>query len=419
MPVFEYHGVNDKGKPVKGIIDADNARAARAKLRKQEIFASDLVAEAGIASAGLLERRFRIRTLFESVNVMDVSVVARQLSTLTAAGMPLVTALQATLEQQSKLSLQKALSKVRERVNEGVSLADALREHPKIFPELFVDMVRAGEASGALDIVLVRLADYLEEHARNTAKIKAVLTYPALMMCVAGLIVFLIFTKAIPQLKQLFLNMNKALPPLTRTLIAIGDFLSAWWWVLALAAIGVVIGIRRYGKTQNGRRRLDGVKLRFPVAGELIMKLSVARFARTLATLLASGIPLLKALDIVEAVVGNRVLADAIHEARGSIQEGATISGPLRASGVFPSILIHMVAIGEQSGQLEEMLGKVATAYDNEVATATLRLTSILEPVIILFMAGIVVFIALAILQPILQLNTITTAWLGPLTVAV
>lgn len=418
MPVFEYRGVNEKGKPVKGIIDADSPRAARAKLRKQNIFASDLTAETGPAQTGLLERRFRLRSLFETVNVMDVSVVARQLSTLTSAGMPLVAALQATLEQQPKQSLQKALTKVRERVNEGLSLADALREHPRIFPELFVDMVKSGEASGALDIVLVRLADYLEEHARNSAKLKAVLTYPALMLTVAGIIVFLIFTKAIPQLKGIFETMGKALPPLTRTLIAIGDFLSAWWWVLALGAVGAVIAVNRYGKTEKGRRHLDRIKLNFPITGELILKISVARFARTLSTLLASGIPILKALEIVEAVVANRVLADAIEDARGSIQEGASISGPLRASGVFPPILIHMVAIGEQSGQLEDMLGKVATAYDNEVATATMQLTSLLEPVIILLMAGIVVFIALAILQPIFQLNQLTTACAGFLAVA-
>ncbi len=409
MPVFEYRGVNEKGKPAKGIIDADSPRAARTKLRKQGIFASDLVAESAVAASGLLERRFRFRSLFETVNVMDVSVVARQLSTLTGAGMPLVAALQATLEQQSKESLQKALTKVRERVNEGVSLADALREHPRIFPELFVDMVKSGEASGALDIVLVRLADYLEEHARNTAKIKAVLTYPALMLTVAGVIVFLIFTKAIPQLKQIFVTMNKTLPPLTRTLIAIGDFLSAWWWVIVLAIVGGLVALGRYGKTERGRRRLDGVKLHMPIFGELLLKISVARFARTLATLLASGIPILKALEIVEAVVANRVLADAIQDARGSIQEGASISAPLKASGVFPPILIHMVAIGEQSGQLEDMLGKVANAYDNEVSTATMRLTSLLEPIIILIMAGIVVFIALSILQPIFQLNQIAT----------
>ncbi len=409
MPVFEYRGVNEKGKPAKGIIDADSPRAARAKLRKQGIFASDLVAESAVADSGLLERRFRFRSLFETVNVMDVSVVARQLSTLTSAGMPLVQALQATLEQQSKESLQKALTKVRERVNEGVSLADALREHPRIFPELFVDMVKSGEASGALDIVLVRLADYLEEHARNTAKIKAVLTYPALMLTVAGVIVFLIFTKAIPQLKQIFMTMNKTLPPLTRTLIAIGDFLSAWWWVIVVAIVAGLVALGRYGKTERGRRRLDGVKLHMPIFGELLLKISVARFARTLATLLASGIPILKALEIVEAVVANRVLADAIQDALGLIQEGASISAPLKASGVFPPILIHMVAIGEQSGQLEDMLGKVANAYDNEVSTATMRLTSLLEPIIILIMAGIVVFIALSILQPIFQLNQIAT----------
>jgi general secretion pathway protein F len=188
--------------------------------------------------------------------------------------------------------------------------------------------------------------------------------------------------------------------------------------MLALGAVAAVFAVNRYGKTENGRRHLDLIKLRFPITGELILKISVARFARTLATLLASGIPILKALEIVEAVVANRVLADAIQDARASIQEGASISAPLRASGVFPPILIHMVAIGEQSGQLEDMLGKVANAYDSEVATATMQLTSLLEPVIILLMAGIVVFIALAILQPIFQLNQLTTACAGFMAVA-
>lgn len=409
MAVFEYQGVNSKGRSVRGIVDAESPRAARAKLRRDGIFTSELTEETKDAVTGGLNQRLRLRTLFERVGVMEVSIVARQLSTLLGAGTPLVTALNAILEQQTKETMRKALTQVRENVNEGVSLADALAKHPKVFPELFTDMVGSGEASGALDIVLVRVADYMEEHARNVAKVRAVMTYPILMLFVAGAIVFLIFTQAVPRLRVLFEGMGKALPPTTRALIAIGDFLGSYWWILAALMVGALFAFQRYGKTDSGRLRIDGWKLKVPVAGELLLKVAVARFARTLSTLLASGIPILKALDIVHNVVANRVLGDAINEARTSVEAGASLSGPLRAAGIFPPILIHMVSVGEQSGELEAMLSKVADGYDGEVETSMLKLTSLMEPMIVLFMAGIVVFIALAILQPILQLNSIAT----------
>ncbi|MCA9254779.1 MAG: type II secretion system F family protein, partial [Phycisphaerales bacterium] len=283
-----------------------------------------------------------------------------RLSTLLGAGTPLVTALNAILEQQTKETMRKALTQVRENVNEGVSLADALAKHPKVFPELFTDMVGSGEASGALDIVLVRVADYMEEHARNVNKVRAVMTYPILMFFVAGAIVFLIFTQAVPRLKILFEGMDRALPPTTRILIATGDFLGKWWPLLLAMLVLGAIGFQRYGRTKAGRRRIDGWKLKVPVMGELLLKVAVARFARTLSTLLAGGIPVLKALEIVQSVVGNKVLAEAIGEASVSVEEGSSLSGPLRASGVFPPILIHMIAVGEQTGELETMLARVA-----------------------------------------------------------
>ena len=295
---------------------------------------------------------------------------------------------------------------VKQKVNEGASLADALREHPKVFSELYVNMIRAGESSGALDVVLVRLADFTESQALLRNKIIGAMLYPAIMVVVGIAIVGILFVVVIPKVTKIFDDMNVTLPWTTRILIGVSSFARDYWYVVLVAIPALVFGLRRFVRTARGRAWWDRTKLGAPVFGELIRMLSLSRFAKTLATLLASGVPLLTAMDIVRNIVSNTLLADVIDKARDAIREGESIAAPLRRSGQFPPLVYHMIAIGERSGQLEEMLQNVARSYEAQVEMRVGALTSLLEPVMIVAMGGGVAFIVFSILMPIMQLNT-------------
>jgi len=295
---------------------------------------------------------------------------------------------------------------VKQKVNEGASLADALREHPKVFSELYVNMIRAGESSGALDVVLVRLADFTESQALLRNKIIGAMLYPAIMVVVGIAIVGILFVVVIPKVTKIFDDMNVTLPWTTRILIGVSSFARDYWYAVLVAIPALVFGLRRFVRTARGRAWWDRTKLGAPVFGELIRMLSLSRFAKTLATLLASGVPLLTAMDIVRNIVSNTLLADVIDKARDAIREGESIAAPLRRSGQFPPLVYHMIAIGERSGQLEEMLQNVARSYEAQVEMRVGALTSLLEPVMIVAMGGGVAFIVFSILMPIMQLNT-------------
>jgi general secretion pathway protein F len=333
--------------------------------------------------------------------------MTRQLATLLRAGLPLVSSLNALADQIDNPKLKKIITQIRERVNEGSALAAAMVEFPRVFPDLYVNMISAGEASGALELVLFRLAEYLEGQVRIRNRIRAALIYPAVMTVVGLGVLGVLFTFVVPKFVAIFEELEQALPLPTVILIGISDFVRAYWLLLLLLAGAAVYGLARYRKTPKGREHYDTFLLKIPIFGRLIMLGVVIRFTRTLSTLLSSGVPLLKALDILTAVVNHSVFAKAIASARDSVTEGASLSQPLKQSGIFPPIVIHMIASGEQSGELEDMLAKVAEIYEEEAETLASTLMSLLEPVLILGMALIVSFIVISILLPLLEINQI------------
>jgi general secretion pathway protein F len=410
MPVYEYKALDGAGKPTTGIEDAENARAARAKLRRRSVFVTEIweqKASGGGKKGKGLSTEVDFSKYFQRVKVQDIATMTSQLSTLSGAGIPVVEALTALIEQSENPKLQVVLAEVREQVNEGTSLAEALKGHPKIFDDLYINMVRAGEASGALDTVLDRLSSYTESQVQLRSKLISALTYPILMTFVAGGIVLGLFTFVIPKIRQVFASFNAELPFVTQLLLDISDFTLNYWWTLLIIVPLLALGFRRWVGTDTGRRRWDNIKLTMPVFGRINRLVAVSRFCRTFSTLLDSGVPILTALSITRDVVQNRVLADAIQNAANNISEGQSIAVPLRASGEFPPIVTHMIAIGEKTGELESMLGKVADAYDNLVDSIVTTLTSLLTPALTIMMGGVVALIAVAILLPMMQMSSI------------
>ena len=411
MPVFEYKGFNEAGKAVTGVREADSGKGLRVLLRKDGVFLTEVTAEragAGAKSAGGTAKDVRLKRLFLGrIKTDDIAILTRQLATLLGAGIPLVESLNALIDQVDHERLKTIMTQVKERVNEGASFADALAEHPKAFSNLYVNMVRAGEHSGALDVVLVRLADFTEGQARLRSKIVGTLTYPALMVIIGTVLVGVMMVVVVPRITKMFDDMGATLPLITRLLIGTSQFAQSYWWlVLLLGALGVW-AFRKWHATPAGKEQVDGWLLRAPVFGGLVRMLAISRFARTLSTLLKSGVPLLTAMGIVKALITNVKLSKVIDDATDAIREGESIAAPLKRSGEFPPIVYHMVGVGERSGQLEDMLMNVAVAYESQVDTRIAALTSLLEPILIVFMGGGVAFIVFSILMPILQMNTL------------
>lgn len=409
MPVFEYRGLSATGKQVTGLLEADSSKALRTQLRKVDVFLTDVLgqSEARTGRKAAADREVHVTRLFRGrVSSEDVAIITRQLSTLLHAGVTLVESLAALVDQTEKDRLKRSLSDVKQRVNEGSSLADALGQHPKIFGNLYVNMVRAGEASGALDAVLARLADFTEGQAKLKQKLIGTLIYPAIMTVIGGGILVMLMTVVVPKVTRIFETMQATLPWTTRVLIFASNLLSGWWWLLLPLVVGSVVGFLAWMRSASGRPIFDAWVLKLPVAGTLLRMLLVSRFSRTLATLLKAGVPMLTAMDITKNVVTNTVLANVVENARDAIREGESIAGPLKRSGQFPPLVYHMVAVGERSGQLEEMLLNVADSYETQVNVRLGALTALLEPLIIVAMGAIIAFVAFSILMPILQLNT-------------
>jgi len=411
MPVFEYKGYDGAGKGVAGIIDADNAKVARARLRRQGLFPTDVsVQTKGSAVKGKgLNAEIDLSKYFQRISRADVATLTSQLATLLGAQIPMAEALTALVDQTEKTKLKVVLSQVKERVNEGSTLADALKEHPRVFDDLSVHMVRAGERTGALDKVLKRLAAFAEGQVQLQGKVVAAMAYPILMGAVGMLILMGLFWGVIPRIRSMFDGLaggEKALPLITRIVFAFGDFLTSRWLLVAVVVIAAgIFGVYRWVHTENGRARFDRFKLNMPMFGKINRLVSISRFCRTLATLLVSGVPIITALGIVRDVVGNVVLAEAVDKASDNIQEGQSIAGPLRASGEFPPLVTHMIAIGERTGDLEPMLTAVADAYEDQVETTMSALTSLLGPIMILFLGGTVFLTALGLLLPMMNIS--------------
>ena len=412
MPVFEYKALNAGGKVETGIVDAESAKAARAKLRRTGIFPTELSEEQAGAKKCKAKRTASVEVDFKKmvgggVSTQDLAVMTRQLATLLAAGISMIEALTALSEQVENDSLKVAISAIKEKVNEGSGLAQAMRAYPKIFSDLYCNMIAAGEASGALDIVLKRLADFQEAQVALNNKLLAAFVYPAVMLFVGLGVVGFLMGFVVPKVTKIFTDMKVALPLVTRILIAISHFVAGWWW-----AMGIVIGLSvffgiRWKRTPEGKAKFDAWSLRTPIFGKLLRLVAVARFSRTLATLLSSGVSLIQALNIVKAIVANTVIQAAIEDTRIAVQEGESIAEPLRRSKQFPPIMTHMIAIGEKTGELEGMLEKVADSYEAEVKVRIDMMTALLEPAMILSMGLIVAFIALSILLPMLKMNAL------------
>ncbi len=405
MPVFAYRGLSTDGRSVAGVIDADSPSTARGKLRASGIFPTELAEEIGGQPKATPTDWIPFRR--SGIPASDLALLTRQLGSLLGAGVQLVDALGALSDQSSRASVKRMLSQVRERVREGSSLADALRAHPHVFSDLYVGMVRAGEQAAALETVLDRLAEYSERQSEFMAKVRGALTYPIIMMCVGTAIMAFLVTYVVPQVATIFEQQHAALPLATQILIAISSFLTGYWIWISLFVIGVVAAIAYGLSTARGRRTYDTAVLRVPYLGQTIVRIICARFARTLATLLAAGVQLLPALDAVKAVVTNGLLRDAVEKSREEIREGHGMGHTLGQSKLFPPLLIEMIRVGERSGELERMLERVADNYEREVAYSLAQVTTILEPVMTLMMAAVIVFMMLAVLMPIFQLNQI------------
>lgn len=403
MAVYAYKGLDARGKSVKGIRDADSAKALRNVLKRDGILATEVLEQSEAARKAARDIDFR--RLFRRVSTSDVAIATQQLAVLLRSGVPLVEGLNALIDQLDQPELKTAFTDTRNQVNEGVTLADAMKAHPKIFPTLYVNMIAAGEASGTLEEVLARLAEFLDDQTRLQSKVRAALAYPLVMAVVVVLILFLMMSVVVPKVTAIFENFNQSLPWYTNLLIWVSEVLSSYWWLLGALLGGGIYWFRRWRNTEEGRKKWDIFVLEVPLIGPLMTMVAVTRFSRTLATLLASGVPVLTAMDITRNVLGNTELMRVVENARESVREGEGIAKPLREAGRFPPMVTHMIAVGEQSGQLEEMLIHVADAYDQQVEVRVGAMTSILEPLMIVVMGAVVGGIAFAILMPLLQLN--------------
>jgi len=405
VAVFEYRGILvATGKPVKGVRDAENQKVLRGVLRKDGILLT--VATEGKAAEAKGKKDIKLFAFMGRPSTSDIAVLTRQLATLIGAGIPLFESLNALIEQVEKEQVKRALTEVREQVREGISFAKALEMHPTIFPPLYINMVRAGEASGTLQQVLERLTKFMESQAKLKGKVTSAMAYPILMAIIGMTLISVLMIAVVPNVTTIFASMDAALPWYTALLITVSDFAAGYWWLVIIVISVSVYFFRRWKVTPTGKLKWDGFVLKVPVLGKLILMLSIARFARTLATLLSSGVALLTAMDIVRNVLGNAVLEKVIVDAISSIREGQSIAEPLKRSGRFPPIVTHMIAVGEKSGQLEAMLESVSDAYDTEVETRVQILTSLLEPMMIVIMGGAVGFIAIAILMPLIQMSS-------------
>ncbi len=413
MPVYAYKGTNQSGRSAKGTVSAESARAARAQLRGNGIFVTEIDEAAGgdggkstvRGKAAPRRSGFSMELrLPQRIPPLERAMATRQLATLVAAGVPLVEALSALVQQTEHRGLKSVFARVRDKVNEGSSLADALISTDK-FDNLYVSMVRAGEASGALEAVLARVADYLEDQVRLNSRVMSILTYPIFMMLFAGVVVGVMVTFVLPQITELLLAQDLELPWYTVAVIGVSDFLRGYWWLVLIGMVAVAFAYRAIARTASGRHTLDRFWLGFPVIGRVIRYLAIARFTRTLGSLLASSVNIVQALGIARHVANNSVFEDAADTAKEAILEGAALAVPLRMSGQFPPLVTTMVEVGERSGDLEGMLIKVADTYEEQVETSVTRLTSLLEPILILLMVGVVGIIIMAVLMPMLQLT--------------
>lgn len=404
MALFEYKGVDPKGKAVKGSIDADSAKSARIKLKGKGVYTTDLK-ERSQKKGG--DKQSALEVVTGSVNLRNLGLMTRQLSTMIKARIPLDEALNAIVDQTDDSKLKSVMAHVRDSVNEGKSLADSCRLYPRIFTPIFVSMIQVGEASGNLDLVLVRLAAFSDAQMEMRGKIIGAMAYPLIVMVIGTGITIFLFAFAVPKITEVFAGSNMQMPALTVFMIGISDII-AKYWIILLAGMGSSFFLFKwYTSTRAGRDWWDAFSLRIPAYGKFVRMVAVSRFSRTLSTMIGSGVQLLEAIDIVKEVVDNAVIRKALIQSRESISEGHSIAGPLKASGQFPPMLTHMIAVGEKTGELEEMLNVVSDAYDGQVDNALKSMTSVLGPLMIAIMGIIIGLVAFSVFLPLIEMNNL------------
>ena len=396
--VFTWEGKTRQGSVQKGEISANNKEDVLALLRKQNIQPINVVAK---------PKEIKLSFGAPKVKDKDIVIFTRQLATMIDAGLPLVQCLDILGSQTENKTLAKTVNQVRSDVESGATFADALKKHPKIFDNLYCNMVAAGEAGGILDTILGRLAAFMEKFAKIKGQIKSAMIYPSVILFVAISVVALLMVVVVPMLANIFVEAKMQLPFPTRVVMAISNFLKSWGGLILLfVIIGFFVALRQFRKTENGLRTTDAIALKIPVAGSLIQRVAVAKFTRTLGTLLTSGVPILEGLLIVSRTAGNKVVEEAILVTRQSVSEGKTLADPLGRAKIFPAMVVSMISVGEATGALDNMLNKIADFYDDEVDSAVAALTSMLEPMLMIFLGITVGFVIVAMYMPIFQMGS-------------
>ena len=406
MPVYQYKGLRSDGQGPAGVIDAESLKGARHKLRQGGVYPTDVSEQRqsdGVGRGFMRSSRAGSAVL----SAQERAILTRQLATLLTAGLPLVDALAVLIEQSDKKSIQSLLAEVREQIRGGKALSRALESFPHDFTTVYLHMVRAGEASGALEGILIRLAEFLDSQLKLKHKVTNATMYPVLMLVVAVTILCFLMVFVVPKITAVFADLHQVLPWPTRFLIMVSDGLTHYWFFLLAGIAMLVTLLRRAIATPSGRVRVDRLILGVPLLGNVAQMVSISRLASTLATMLSSGVQLLDALEVSKHVMNNRILEQAVSQAREHIREGQSIAIPLKRSGLFPPLVTHMIGVGEKSGELEGMLRRISEIYDAEVDRVISRLTSLLEPMMILLMGAVVFFIVLAILLPIFEMSQI------------
>lgn len=400
MPIFLWEGTTKRDEVKKGEIEAADEAAVRMILRRQGFKTLDVRQK----PKDLLEY---LPFLAGRVKEKEVVVFCRVFSTMINAGLPLIQCLDLLAEQEENKAFAKVIRTVKEDIEGGSSLTDALKKHPKVFDELFVNLIAAGEAGGILDVVLGRLSNYLEKALKLKRKVKSAMTYPAAVLVISFLVVALLLIKVIPVFQKMFEGSGSELPGPTAMVIAMSEFAQNYWWIILGIIFVCIFALRQFYKTERGRWMIDSALLRVPVFGPVLRKVAVAKFSRTMATMMSSGVPILEGLVIVSKTAGNVIVENALLKTRMAISEGQPIAEPLAASGIFPPMVVQMIAVGEATGALDVMLNKIADFYDDEVDAAVEAMTSLLEPVMMVFLGGIVGSMIVAMYLPIFKLASV------------
>ncbi|HNY50916.1 MAG TPA: type II secretion system F family protein [Smithella sp.] len=400
MPVFVWEGVTKKDEIKKGEIEAVDEITARGLLRRQG-FKS---VEVKLKPKDLLEY---LPFLKQKIKEKNVVVFCRIFSTMINAGLPLIQCLDLLAQQEENKTFAKIIKTVKEDIEGGTSLTNALKKYPEIFDELFVNLIAAGEAGGILDIILNRLSNYMEKAMKLKARVKSAMTYPVAVLVISAGVVALLLLKVIPVFQKMFESMGGELPALTAALISASQFMQSYWWLIAGIIFAIYMAIKQFYKTEKGRWTIDSMLLKAPVFGDVLKKVAVAKFSRTLSTMMSSGVPILEGLNIVSKTSGNVVIEDALMKTRQSIAEGRSIAEPLSETNIFPPMVVQMISVGEATGALDAMLGKIADFYDEEVDVAVENMTALLEPFMMVFLGVVVGGMIIAMYLPIFKLASV------------